>query len=557
MGVTQSEQTSVTNRLRVLRPDSIRVKILVLVVLATLLPSLATAWISYLENKRALTAKATDQLTNASAQTAREVDLWAKERRYDLRVFATSYEITENVEGIVRAGARAARSGAAYQRATDYLKSVSERFGVYTQLLILDPNGQVVASSGDNPDTVALPDNWQARLRSEGVAAGMPYRGATSGKPEMLMAVPILSPGDRLLGTIAARIDLGTLSETLSRFIPGETGRASLLAEDGRRIVDAHSASSDDMTPPYTLETIRALLAGDGRPVELTDVSGERVLGSVRRVPGLDWAVVAAIPSADVYRQLVRVRNVTLLVVAVTLLLAGGLGHGLGIVIVRPLDRLTRAAAMVAAGDLDVDLAVTKGGEVGYLTEVFNDMVARLRASRLELERLSVTDPLTGLDNRRRMTEALQNEVLRSKRLKHTFAVLIADVDLFKSYNDAHGHPAGDEALRRVASALRETTRDVDSVARYGGEEFFVLMPETSSATAAATAERIRQRLAVQPLAAGSVTLSVGVAEYPKHGDSGDTLIRVADAALYEAKRLGRDRVVVAATLAGPRAARG
>jgi diguanylate cyclase (GGDEF)-like protein len=555
--VTQSEQTSVTHRLRVLRPDSIRIKILVLVVLATLLPSLATAWISYLENERALTAKATDQLANASAQTAREVDLWAKERRYDLRVFATSYEITENVEGIVRAGAGAARSGAAYQRATDYLKSVSERFGVYTQLLILDPNGQVVAASGDNPDTVALPDDWQARLRSEGVAAGMPYRSATSGKSEMLMAVPILSPGDRLLGTIAARIDLGTLSETLNRFVPDETGRASLLAADGRRIVDAHSASSDDMAPLYPLETIRALLAGDGRPVELTDLGGERVLGSVRAVPGLDWAVVAAIPSADVYRQLVRVRNVTLLVVAVTLLLAGGLGHALGIVIVRPLDRLTRAAATVAAGDLDVDLAVTKGGEIGYLTEVFNDMVARLRASRLELERLSVTDPLTGLDNRRRMTEALQNEVLRSKRLKHTFAVLIADVDLFKSYNDAHGHPAGDEALRQVASVLRETTRDVDSVARYGGEEFFVLMPETNSATAADTAERIRRRLAQQALGAGRVTLSVGVAEYPKHGDSGEALIRVADAALYEAKRLGRDRVVVAAALAGPRAARG
>jgi len=248
---------------------------------------------------------------------------------------------------------------------------------------------------------------------------------------------------------------------------------------------------------------------------------------------------------------------VTILIVVVTLLLAGGLGHGLGILIVRPLDRLTKAAAKVAAGDLDVDLAVTKGGEVGYLTEVFNDMVARLRTSRLELERLSVTDPLTGLDNRRRMTEALQNEVLRSKRLKHTFAVLIADVDLFKSYNDTHGHPAGDEALKRVATVLRETARDVDSVARYGGEEFFVLMPETSAASAADTAERIRQALAARRLAAGAVTLSVGVAEYPKHGDSGDALIRVADAALYEAKRLGRDRVVVAPTIGGARAARG
>jgi len=393
-------------------------------------------------------------------------------------------------------------------------------------------------------------------LRSDGFVAGAPYRGAASGRPEMLMAVPIQS-GERLIGTLTARVDLATLGETLTRFAPGETGRTSLLAEDGRRIASSRAASAEDMVLLYPPEAIRARLAADGQPAELRDNTGERVLGSVRGVPGLDWVVVAAIPSADVYRQLVRVRNVTLLIVAVTLLLAGGLGHGLGIVIVRPLDRLTKAAAKVAAGDLDVDLAVTKGGEVGYLTEVFNDMVARLRASRLELERLSVTDPLTGLDNRRRMTEALQNEVLRSKRLKHTFAVLIADVDLFKSYNDAHGHPAGDEALKRVATVLRETARDVDSVARYGGEEFFVLMPETSAASAAETAERIRQRLAAQRLAAGAVTLSVGVAEYPKHGDSGDALIRVADAALYQAKRLGRDRVVIAPTIGEARAARG
>src|SRR6185503_5116585 len=247
------------------------------------------------------------------------------------------------------------------------------------------------------------------------------------------------------------------------------------------------------------------------------------------------------IPSAEVYSQLAHVRNVTLLIVTATLILAGGLGYTLGLVIVRPLDRLTRAAAKVAAGDLDVDLTATAGGEAGYLTHVFNDMVARLRTSRLELERLSVTDPLTGLDNRRRMTEVLQNEVLRSRRLKHSFAVLMADVDHFKAYNDTHGHPAGDEVLKRVAAVLRETMRDVDTVARYGGEEFFVVMPETRARGAADLAERVRKRLALAPQAE-AVTLSFGIAEFPTHGSAGDSLIRAADQALYEAKGAGRDR---------------
>jgi len=554
--LSKSDQGTVTQRLRMLRPDSIRIKILVLAVLATLLPSLTTAWISYLENKSSLTAKATGELSSVSAQTARELGVWAKERRYDLRVFASSYEVTENVEGIAR-GDRATRSGPAYQRVTDYLKSVGERFGDYGRLSILDPRGRVVASSGEHADEVALPDDWQAQLRGEDSVVGTPYRDATSGRPQMLMAVPILAAGNRFIGMITAQVDLAGLTATLKGFAPGETGRVSLLSEDGSLIVSSRAASEEDVTPPYATETIRAQLAGDGRPVELTDASGERVLGSMRRVPGLAWVVVAAIPSAEVYVQLARVRNITLLIVAATLIVAGGVGYALGIVIVRPLDRLTRAAATVAAGDLEVDLPATKGGEVGYLTEVFNDMVTRVRKSRLALERLSVTDPLTGLDNRRRIKEALQKEVLRARRLKHTFAVVMADVDHFKAYNDTHGHPAGDEVLKTVATVLRETARDVDLVARYGGEEFFVLMPETSARGAAEMTDRVRKRLATQPPAGRALTLSFGVAEFPKHGDSGDALIRAADVALYEAKRMGRDRVVVGPTVERAKAARG
>ncbi len=186
------------------------------------------------------------------------------------------------------------------------------------------------------------------------------------------------------------------------------------------------------------------------------------------------------------------------------------------------------------------------GGELGYLTEVFNNMVARLREGRQELERLSVTDPLTGLYNRRRMMEVLDNEVRRSRRLKHTFAVLMGDVDNFKRYNDAHGHPAGDAVLKLVADILRKCTRDVDRVARYGGEEFFVVMPETGGDGAADVGDRVRELLGAEKVPGGAVTLSFGVAEFPAHGDTPEELIAIADAALYQAKREGRDRVVIA-----------
>jgi diguanylate cyclase (GGDEF)-like protein len=237
---------------------------------------------------------------------------------------------------------------------------------------------------------------------------------------------------------------------------------------------------------------------------------------------------------------------VTLGIVTLLLAVVGALAYLLSLLIVRPLNRLTRAASRVAGGDLDIGLPVTGGGEVGYLTQVFNHMVARLRESRVELERLSVTDPLTGLYNRLRMMEVLDNEVRRSRRLHHPFAVLMADLDLFKKYNDAHGHPAGDAALKRIGAIMREACRDVDFVARYGGEEFLLMMPETEPESAVEVAQRIRKKIENETLAEGSISVSVGVAGFPNNGDAADALIAAADAALYEAKHAGGNRVIVA-----------
>ena len=515
-------------------------------VLATLLPSLTTAYISYVENKRALTAKASEELLGLSTQAARELDLWTKERRYDLRVFSSSYEVTENLERIPRESGEAVRSGRAYQRLTDYLNSVRDRFVDYVELLVLDPHGHIVASSDQRRQAVVLPRDWQAQMRGDNLVLGTPYWDSTAGRPEMVIAVPIRLASGRSLGAVAAKVNLRSVADTLKRFSPGDAGQVYVMSEEGGVIVSSRGSSAAVMKLGYSRDDTRYLLAREGRAAQFASVTGDRVVGSVRRVPGLNWIVVTEIPTAEAFQQVARLRNVTALIVASLFAAVGALGYFLGLLIVRPLDRLTQGAAKVAAGDLEVDLPVVTGGEVGYLTTVFNNMVARLRETHQELERLSATDPLTGLFNRRRMMEALDHEVRRSRRLKHTFAVLMADVDHFKRYNDAHGHPAGDAVLKRVAAMLREATRDVDVVARYGGEEFFVLMPETEGAGAADVADRVRDRLAKEKLPGGSVTLSFGVAEFPAHGDIGETLIAIADAALYQAKREGRDRVVIA-----------
>ena len=553
--VAALEGTRALSFLRLFRFASIRTKMLMFAVVATLLPSLTTVWISYIENKRALQAKASEELLGVSAQALREVDLWTKELRYDLRVFSSSYEVTENLERIPLVRGEPLRSGIYFKRLTDYLNSVRERFPDYAELLVLDHHGHVVATTAASPRPVPLPPDWATDLTKNDWALGPPYWDSAGTHAELLVSVPIESArragrgagGMQLLGALASRVNLHAVTDTLRRFAPGESGQIYLMTRTGRVIVSSRGSSRELMRQGYSREAANWLLTREGRAIQFGSFTGDRVVGSVRLVPALDWVVVSEIPSTEAFSQGARLRNVTLGVVTLLLAVVGALAYLLSLLIVRPLDRLSQAAGKVAKGDLDVGLPVTTGGEVGYLTEVFNNMVARLRESHADLERLSVTDALTGLYNRLRMMEVLENEVRRSRRLHHQFSVVMADVDLFKRYNDEHGHPAGDVVLKRVATIMREASRDVDFVARYGGEEFLIMMPETELEGATEYAERIRKKLVKEQLPAGHITLSLGVSAFPIHGDSPDQLIAEADAALYLAKRVGGDRVIAAA----------
>ncbi len=255
---------------------------------------------------------------------------------------------------------------------------------------------------------------------------------------------------------------------------------------------------------------------------------------------------------SEPYQRIVRLRNLTLFGVSAMLLVVGLVAYRVGHLIVRPLDRLMEGAAGVAAGDLAVDLPVIGRGEVGVLTEVFNHMVAQLRSAREQLEQLLVTDALTGLFNRRHLMTLLADEMHRCHRNERPFSILMIDVDHFKKFNDTYGHLAGDEALTTVASVLADCTRQVDRVARFGGDEFVVPLPNTDLEGAVQAAERIRAKLAKSTIKVGrvkaSVTVSTGVAELLAHGEDPDELMAAADAALYKAKRGGRDRIVSAVT---------
>ena len=173
---------------------------------------------------------------------------------------------------------------------------------------------------------------------------------------------------------------------------------------------------------------------------------------------------------------------------------------------------------------------------------------ARLYQQTLEL---SNSDPLTGIPNRRQLFSRLEQEMSRSLRFGDELSILMIDVDLFKQINDSYGHTVGDSVLRGVALALQRNLRKVDMVARYGGEEFVAVLPRITRAEAVEVAEKLRAAVASTPLAQApggqqlSVTISVGVAAFGQDATDVSTLIEKADAALYEAKRAGRDRLVI------------
>lgn len=172
------------------------------------------------------------------------------------------------------------------------------------------------------------------------------------------------------------------------------------------------------------------------------------------------------------------------------------------------------------------------------------------KALEVELEQLATTDPLTGLLNRREFGRILEEELERSERYHRSMALLWIDFDHFKEVNDSWGHAAGDRVLCSVTRLLEESVRSVDSVARFGGEEMVIVLPELNVAEALETAERLRKRVREQPVMLDSghdvpVTISVGVAVYPDHGNTAAELCAAADRAMYRAKTQGRDCVAM------------
>jgi diguanylate cyclase (GGDEF)-like protein len=223
---------------------------------------------------------------------------------------------------------------------------------------------------------------------------------------------------------------------------------------------------------------------------------------------------------------------------------AAAAGEYLGIVVA--------AAVVTARGGLGWSDEASRLGMLPLAGMVSTALVLRTR----ELQWLSARDRLTGVLNRGIFDDLLLDASLRARRYGRPLSIMMVDVDQFKGFNDNWGHAAGDEALKTVAAAIKQSVRQGEIVARYGGDEFVVLFPETLAETAVSRGEKIRQR--VPPIVAGArgrqqtvpVTISIGVASLPADGADAFDVLNQADARLYAAKHAGRNAVVGPASLA-------
>jgi len=517
------------------RLDSIRGQVLAFAILAALIPALIISVIAYAQSRRALTEKITHELVTTGSQAAREADVWLRERLYDLRVFASSSVVSESVG-----------RGERPERVAEYLNSVRTRFADYEELQLVDVSAGVVASSATRPSPVRLPEGWGKSFETSRGLVGEPYWDQSSKRFVVVLGVPVLRGNGQVAGALVARVNFTSLTQLLQAFGTRSLGHVYLTTRRGALIVDSRGGSAGTEKMSLDPETASRLLSADGGIVEYRGFDRGEVLGSAHRLSQAEWLAAADMPVGDAFHQAIRLRNLAFAVIGALLVVITILAYWLAALIARPLVRLTSAAAKVSAGDLTVGLPAAGGGEVGYLTEVFNTMVGSLRKNREELERMSTTDMLTGLGNRRHLMDVLTQEIERARRGAQPFSILMLDVDHFKQYNDTHGHQAGDDVLARVGAVLRNSIRPYDCAARYGGEEFLVVLSTASLEHARESAERIRKKIRAEQFTGGTVTVSIGVAEYPSHGDAVNSVIGQADAALYEAKRGGRDRVACA-----------
>jgi diguanylate cyclase (GGDEF)-like protein len=367
----------------------------------------------------------------------------------------------------------------------------------------------------------------------------------------------------------------------------GRSGETFLADEEGYFLTQPRYESIEGSSHPISARPMQECLSTVSSEVLDLDYRQVDIIHGFRFVPEIGGCIMAHIDQQEAFAELTVLRRSFLSATLIFVVLAALIAVAVARRIARPILGLTAATRAIMGGDYGTRAAEGGPAEIAELAGSFNKMLERLKFTLMELhdherdlearirertaeleeanrqlETLSLSDALTGLGNRRQLDQALAAEWRRAIRQGQALAFVLIDVDHFKAYNDRYGHPAGDVCLRQVGQTLaRFAQRAGELAARYGGEEFAILLPATGAAEARHLAEAIRRAICDLAIAheaapSGLVTVSQGVAVLiPSEGQDAADLVRLADQALYQAKALGRNRVVASAPVGASLAA--
>lgn len=390
--------------------------------------------------------------------------------------------------------------------------------------------------------------------------------GRSSGKPIMIFSHPVNDLNGLFDGCVFFSVHMATVQAFLNTIAGSDTGESYLLDAEGlmltesRYLDDLRRSGFDKDTAVKNLSVRSALFdaARDGevfgKPYE--SYHGRKVVGAHTWINEGRWLLVTEVPLDDVltgfYRFLWMVGGIS----AVCLALITPLLMRFTRSIEQPLYTIMGFSRSMARGEYDRECCLPEldraPAEIAVLYESFCEMNAKVVSTIEELERVAITDQLTGVYNRRHLMAAGEKLVDVCRRGNAPCGCLMLDVDHFKRVNDTYGHAVGDMVLTTIADTLQKSVRGSDIVARYGGEEFAIVAPNADREEAARLAERIREAVEKLAFSADGVrfvcTVSVGVSDTGAMSTVGATLLEsalnCADAALYKAKDAGRNRVV-------------
>ena len=449
----------------------------------------------------------------------------------------------------------------------NYLAKLLEKSpGLYHSMGIYDAQNVLYCNALPWQGKIVSPDRLYLQLaRTTGKFSIGEYQiGRVTKLQGINFGYPLTDAAGKINGVAFVAVNLDNLNRMAAATPLPPQGILTVVDRDGlvlARKPETSARVGQKLRNPSVLEALRAGKRGVFHAKGTDGTNRLFAFETVAENPegAIPIRILVSLPTSVVFGEVNRAffRDLIGLLVATILLLVAA-WYGADFFVLRKTRALLAAASRVRAGDLSARTGLRhEGEELSQVGEAFDEMTRALQQRDTELKRAlhdleeqAITDPLTGLLNRRYLREFLPREMQRAARSKASLALVMIDLDYFKRINDTFGHDAGDVVLRELGTLLRNAVRASDIACRLGGEEFMLVLPEASLEGARQKAEDIRASvknldLTYQDKPIGRITASLGVALFPAHAEDAESLMRAADEALYHAKGGGRDRVVV------------